>query len=75
MNHPQVDRCVRLKHSIPELHLPYGAIGVVCSTWFSPHGAYEVEFRTPGPSDALRVLVLAHELEELEPIAAMPVSS
>jgi hypothetical protein len=65
MTQPQVDHCVRLKHSIPELQLPGGAVGVVCSTWFSPQTAYEVEFRSPGLTDVLRVLVLGHQLEEV----------
>ena len=70
MHAPQVDQCVRLKHSIPELALPDGAVGVVCSTWFAPQTAYEVEFRTPGlTTDALRVLVLASQLESIpEPV-------
>ena len=63
MQHPQVDQCVRLKHSIPELQLQGGAVGVVCSTWFSPHTAYEVEFRSPGVDDPLRVLLLEQQLE------------
>ena len=71
MHAPQVDQCVRLKQSIPELSLEGGAIGVVCSTWCSPQTAYEVEFRTPGLADALRVLVLESQLEsvaEQEPV-------
>ena len=63
MQHPQVDQCVRLRQSIPELHLADGAVGVVCSTWFSPHTAYEVEFRSPGVPDPLRVLLLEQQLE------------
>jgi hypothetical protein len=63
MQHPQVDECVRLRQSIPELHLAGGAVGVVCSTWFAPHTAYEVEFRRPGVPDPLRVLLLEQQLE------------
>ena len=71
MHAPQVDQCVRLKQSIPELSLPHGAVGVVCSTWFAPQTAYEVEFRTPGLTDSLRVLVLANQLELIPEPAAM----
>jgi hypothetical protein len=70
MHTPQIDQCVRLKQSIPELSLEGGAVGVVCSTWFSPQTAYEVEFRMPGLTDALRVLVLESQLESIqEPVA------
>jgi hypothetical protein len=66
MHTPQIDQCVRLKQSIPELQLPDGAVGVVCSTWFAPQTAYEVEFRTPGLPDAMRVLVLENQLETVQ---------
>jgi len=66
MHTPQIDQCVRLKQSIPELSLEGGAVGVVCSTWFSPQTAYEVEFRMPGLTDALRVLVLESQLESIQ---------
>jgi len=61
--HPKVDQCVRLKQSIPELHLQGGAIGVVCSTWFAPHTAYEVEFEVGGLCTGMRVLLLEKQLE------------
>ena len=67
MMHPQVDQCVKLKQSIPELQLPGGAVGIVCSTWFSPHTAYEVEFRGAGLCAGMRVLLLE---QQLEPIAS-----
>ena len=63
MQLPQVDQCVRLRQSIPELQLAGGVIGVVCSTWFAPHTAYEVEFRRPDAPDPLRVLLLEQQLE------------
>ena len=71
MSTPQIDQCVRLKHSIPELSLPDGAVGIVCSTWFAPQTAYEVEFRPPGLSDSLRVLVLESQLEWVPEPAAL----
>jgi hypothetical protein len=63
MQHPHVDQCVKLRQSIPELQLNGGAVGVVCSTWFAPSTAYEVEFRAPGVADPLRVLLLEQQLE------------
>ena len=38
---------VRLEVDLPERHLHRGAVGVICSTWFAPDTAYEVEF-APG---------------------------
>jgi hypothetical protein len=61
--HPKVDQCVRLKQAIPELQLQGGAVGVVCSTWFSPHTAYEVEFPVNGLCAGMRVLLLEKQLE------------
>jgi len=66
MHAPQIDQCVRLKQSIPELQLEGGAVGVVCSTWFAPQTAYEVEFHTPGLTEAMRVLVLENQLETVQ---------
>ena len=51
---------VRLKQDIPELGLRCGEVGLVCSTWFAPTEAYEVEFGLPGPT---RALLLAEQLQ------------
>ena len=65
---PEVDCPVRLLEDIPQLGLRSGEVGVVCSTWFAPTPAYEVEFQPRG--SATRVLVrqdqirLADEREE-----------
>lgn len=60
MRQPNVDDRVRLTQSIPELDLQAGDVGVVCSTWFAPTEAYEVEFGLPGPT---RALLLAEQLQ------------
>ena len=60
MRQPHVDDRVRLTQSIPELDLQAGDVGVVCSTWFAPTEAYEVEFGLPGPT---RALILAEQLQ------------
>ena len=59
------ENCVRLKQAIPELSLPAGAIGKICSSWFAPHTAYEVEFQESGVGAALRVLLLERQLESV----------
>jgi hypothetical protein len=48
---------------IPELQLQRGDVGVVCSKWFAPTEAYEVEFGLPGPT---RALLLAEQLQLAE---------
>jgi hypothetical protein len=63
MRTPHVDDRVRLTKDIPELQLQAGALGVVCSMWFAPTEAYEVEFGLPGPT---RALLLAEQLQLAE---------
>ena len=58
---------VRLTKDIPELGLHRGQVGDVCSTWFSPAIAYEVEFDTGGDAPTRRVLLLADQIENVEP--------
>ena len=60
MRQPLVDDFVRLTQDIPELELKQGDVGVVCSTWFSPTQAYEVEFGLAAPT---RALLLAEQLQ------------
>ena len=57
---------VRLLKDIPELGLRRGQIGAVCSTWFSPAIAYEVEFEPPGEACTRRVLLLVDQIEMLD---------
>ena len=63
MRQPHVDDRVRLTQDIPELQLRQGDVGVVCSTWFSPTEAYEVEFPPCGLNDHTRALLLAEQLQ------------
>jgi len=53
---------VQLKRDVPELGLHRGESGLVCSTWFSPAAAYEVEFPRKVPDCAVRALLLPHEI-------------
>ena len=61
-----LNRFVRLLQDIPELGLHTGEVGVICSTWFSPDTAYEVEFQPPGLSSATRALLLEHQIQEAD---------
>ena len=61
MHQAHVNECVRLNRDIPELGQHSGQVGLVCSTWFSPATAYEVEFRQ-GVS-ATRTLLLPNQIE------------
>jgi hypothetical protein len=54
---------VRLITDIPELGLRCGEVGVICSTWFAPTTAYEVEFRSLGLGHTTRALLLAHQIQ------------
>ena len=54
---------VRLVQDIPELGLRSGEVGTICSTWFAPTPAYEVEFQSQGLSYATRALLLSSQIE------------
>ncbi|HEX2971859.1 MAG TPA: DUF4926 domain-containing protein [Tepidisphaeraceae bacterium] len=56
-----VDDRVQLKRDIPELGLRRGETGVVCSQWFAPTTAYEVEFHKFGQN--LRALLLSEQVQ------------
>ena len=68
----QVNQSVRVNHPIPNFNIPDGAVGVVCSQWFEPQVAYEVEFRTPGLLDARRVLLREQDIERIEEAEETP---
>ena len=59
---PAVDAAVRLLQDLPELGLRSGEVGVVCSTWFAPARAYEVEFQPPRGA-ATRALVTEDQIQ------------
>jgi hypothetical protein len=63
MQAPEVNRPVRLLQDIPELGLRCGEVGVVCSTWFAPTPAYEVEFQHAAPGTACRALVMRSQIQ------------
>jgi hypothetical protein len=57
-----IDQRVRLLNDIPELELRSGTEGTLCSRWFSPQLAYEVEFDLPGQFKT-RALLLAEQIQ------------
>jgi len=57
-----VDERVELMQDIPELGLHRGEVGLVCSTWFSPATAYEVEFRRKMPVCRMRALLMPNQI-------------
>ncbi len=59
---PAVDASVRLTQDLPEYGLRSGEVGVVCSTWFAPARAYEVEFQPPRGA-ATRALVTEDQIQ------------
>jgi hypothetical protein len=61
MQAPEVDRPVRLLEDLPELGLRSGEVGVVCSRWFAPALAYEVEFQPRGHTT--RALVMENQIQ------------
>ena len=58
----QVDQRVRVLQDIPELGLLRGEVGMVCSKWFDPTIAYEVEFQRELPCCCVRALLMANQI-------------
>jgi len=58
-----VDQRVRLLTDIPELELRSGDEGILCSRWFSPQPAYEIEFETLAGYCKTRALLLANQFQ------------
>jgi hypothetical protein len=63
---PHVDEQVRLTTDVPTLGLHCGEAGSVCSIWFSPAVAFEVEFQQPGLGIPIRALLLESQIESDE---------
>ena len=59
-----IDQRVRLVRDVPELELRSGDEGIVCSRWFSPEAAYEIEFDPPGYCKT-RALLSAEQFQPL----------
>jgi hypothetical protein len=49
---------------LPEFGLRRGDTGVVCSTWFAPSTAFEVEFLLDAPGRPVRALVMPNQIQK-----------
>ena len=63
MTQVQVEERVRLRQDVPELGLHHGDVGVVCSTWFDPRTAFEVEFHPETSSCPVRALLMPNQVQ------------
>ncbi len=62
MTEIQVDEHVQLTKDIPELGLHCGEVGLVCSIWFNPTSAYEVEFERGTSDCGMRALLMLNQI-------------
>jgi hypothetical protein len=70
----QIDQRVQLMHDIPDLELHHGDAGIVCSTWFAPLTAYEVEFERGLPLCCVRVLLMPNQITANTQLPALSAS-
>lgn len=63
MSQVKAEERVRLIHDVPELGLHHGDVGLVCSTWFAPSTAFEVEFQ-PAAGCRVRALLMSNQIQE-----------
>ena len=59
-----VEQLVRLAQDLPELGLHRGDLGVVCSRWFEPNTAFEVEFQPKAAGCRVRALLMPGQIQE-----------
>lgn len=55
---------VRLVRDVPELGLHCGDVGRVCSTWFEPSTAFEVEFQPRAVGCRVRALLMPNQIQK-----------
>jgi len=64
MTQVRAEELVQLTQDLPELGLYRGAVGLVCSTWFDPNTASEVEFPPDGQDSRVRTLLMPHQIQK-----------
>jgi hypothetical protein len=64
MSQVKSDERVRLTQDVPELGLHRGDVGLVCSTWFEPSTAFEVEFQPGVVGCRVRALLMRHQIQK-----------
>jgi len=60
----KADNLIRLKQDFPELGLRRGDLGIVCSTWFDPNTAFEVEFESDASGFPVHALLMPNQIEK-----------
>ena len=58
----KVDQHVQLVLDVPRLGLHRGEVGLVCSIWFTPATAYEVEFEQKTSHCMTRALLMPDQI-------------
>ena len=64
MGQEKNEELVRLLQDLPELGLHRGDVGLVCSTWFDPSTAFEIEFQPRGAGGSVRALVMSNQIQK-----------
>jgi hypothetical protein len=63
MSQVKAEERVRLIQDVPELGLHRGDVGLVCSTWFEPSTAFEVEFQPRALGCRIRALLMPNQIQ------------
>jgi hypothetical protein len=61
--HARTGEIVRLMQDLPELGLHRGDVGQLCSTWFDPNTAFEVEFEPRPAGSRVRALLMPNQIQ------------
>jgi hypothetical protein len=64
MSQVKAEERVRLIQDVPELGLHRGDVGLVCSTWFAPSTAFEVEFQPRAAACRVRALLMPNQIQK-----------
>jgi hypothetical protein len=64
MSQVKSEERVRLIQDVPELGLHRGDVGLVCSTWFEPSTALEVEFQPRAVGCRVRALLTPDQFQK-----------
>ena len=59
----RTEETVQLTQDVPELGLRRGDCGQVCSTWFEPSTAFEVEFQARSGGVRVRTLLMPNQIQ------------
>jgi hypothetical protein len=61
--HARPGETVQLLQDLPELGLHRGDVGQLCSTWFDPNTAFEVEFEPRPVGSRVRALLRPNQIQ------------